>query len=145
MIFYSKTSSGCENYLQTIRRVYPDLRVTSARLNTHGQNNNILIVNDRYVFRFPKYPQLIDILKVEAEILLASHKHLPLPVPNPEFIHLDGQPVGEAFLGYAMIPGKPLYRDAFQKINDEGTLDAIAEQLAGFLQAMHNLPVSKVF
>lgn len=132
-------------YLRTIKRAYPDLQAGSTRLNLRGQNNVILIVDECYIFRFPRYSHLIELLKIETDILLGSRPYLPLPVPMPEFVHLDGQPVGEAFVGYIMIPGEPLYRDIFGKIADEGTLNAIAEQLAGFLQALHAAPVSQAF
>ena len=132
-------------YLQTIQRVCPELQVVSAHLNTQGQNNVILIVNEQVVFRFPKYFHLIEHLKVEAEILRFIQTCLPLPIPKPEFVHLEVQTVGEAFLGYTMIPGEPLGRDRFQTIEDEGILDGLAQQLTGFLQALHHLPVDPAF
>lgn len=133
----------CTTYLQIIRQVYPELGITSARLNTQGQNSDVLIIDERCVFRFPKYPHVIELLKVETSILRFIRPYLPLPVPDPEFVHLDGQPVGGAFQGYPIIPGKPLLRATFQEIDSQETLEALADQLAGFLKALHSLPTGE--
>ena len=43
--------------LQVIRRAYPDLPIHSVEPhNNEGQFNNLLVVNDELVFRFPRYP-----------------------------------------------------------------------------------------
>ena len=130
------TLNTCEAYMQTIRQAYPDLRFTTARLNTQGQNNHVLILDGQTIFRFPKYPHLVEGLKIEVDILRGARAYLPLPIPNPEFLHLEAQ----AFLGYRRLPGVPLQRAVFQEIKNEKTLDGLANQLAGFLKALHNLP-----
>ena len=54
-----------DSYLVCIRAAYPSLEVTSVELNTKRQNNDVLIINNSLIFRFPKYPQVIDQLKLE--------------------------------------------------------------------------------
>ena len=133
-----------ESYQQTLIQAYPELRVRSAHLNTQGQNSYVLIVNDQYVFRFPRYAHVLQQLKTETALLKHIRPRLPLPVPNPEFVHLDDQPIGQAFQGYRMIAGAPLWRETFQAIGDDAVLEALAGQLAGFLRALHNIPVGQM-
>ncbi|WP_423407020.1 hypothetical protein AABM38_14180 [Heyndrickxia sp. MSNUG] len=38
-----------------IMEVYPDLKIVKYEKNNFGQNNDVLIINDQLVFRFPKY------------------------------------------------------------------------------------------
>ena len=44
-------------------------------------------------------------------------------------------------MGYRLIPGEPLWRDTFQELMADQTIEALAEQLSGFLVALHNFPV----
>lgn len=131
-------------YLDCLQNTFPDLAIASATLNDTGQNSDAVIVNGEMIFRFPKYAHVIEQLKTETAILTGIQGRVPLNIPRPEFVHLDDQAVGEAFTGYRMIPGEPLWRDTFRAIDDEGTVDALAAQLAGFLRALHGTPVSEI-
>lgn len=42
-------------YIEAIERSYPDFAVRSVEPNTSGQNNDVLLVNEAFIFRFPKY------------------------------------------------------------------------------------------
>jgi len=134
-----------ERYLCLIARAYPDLRIASAELNEVGQNSDVLVVNGELIFRFPRYAHGIASLKAEAAVLARIAAHVPLPVPSPSYIHLEGAAVGEAFVGHRRIPGEPLWREIVEAIQDVGVVDALAAQLAGFLRALHAIPVEQVF
>ena len=47
-------------YISYLQRVYPELKIRSAYINEIGQNNDVLIVNDNIVFRFPKYEKVFS-------------------------------------------------------------------------------------
>jgi aminoglycoside 2''-phosphotransferase len=125
-------------FIQAIQAVYPDLVVTTAVINQEGQYNTVLIVNDALVFRFPRYAGGLEQLALETNILTAVQPYLPLPVPNPLYVNFSQAEVGEAFMGYKLIPGEPLYPDAFDKLRDKAT---VAAQIAHFLQALHAVPI----
>lgn len=127
-------------YLQNIRRAYPDLPISSVSFNDQGQYNDVLVVNAELIFRFPKYAHGLESLQIEAAILAGIQDYVPLAVPRPAFNNLQNQAVGEAFLGYRLIPGEPLWRETLRAIDDDATLDALAAQLAGFLRALHGVP-----
>jgi aminoglycoside 2''-phosphotransferase len=127
-------------YLRAIRRAYPDLETLSIEFNDQGQNNDVVVVDGAFVFRFPKYPHVLDRLKIETAILNGIQNRVTLPVPNPVFADLE-RTVGEAFVGYRMLPGEPLWRDTFRAIESQAVVRSIARQVASFLQALHTVPV----
>ena len=130
------------NYLRCIQDALPDLNINSVAFIGTGQNSDVLVINDELIFRFPKYAHVIGELETEVAVLTAIHGQVPLDVPDPEFICVEGRAVGRAFVGYRMIPGEPLWRETLGVIHDEGTLEALAAQVAGFLQALHNVPAN---
>jgi aminoglycoside 2''-phosphotransferase len=127
-------------YLQSIRAACPELEVVSAELNTQGQNSDVVLVNGELVFRFPKYAHVLENLQTETAILQGVRGRLPLPVPDPIYANLE-QPVGRAFAGYRMIPGEPLWRDTFRALEGREVVQALADQVASFLKALHSVPV----
>ena len=49
-------------YTQSIKEVYPDFGIEKYAVNEIGQNNKVFIVNDEFVFRFPKLKKEIELL-----------------------------------------------------------------------------------
>jgi aminoglycoside 2''-phosphotransferase len=132
-----------ESYLSRILEAAPGLQVRSVEFNERGQNSDVVVINGELVFRFPKYTQVLERLKVETAILTAIHGRVPLPVPVPIFVSLEGWQVGAALIGYRLIPGQPLWRDLFHRIADGQTAGALASQLGSFLKALHGVPSSE--
>jgi aminoglycoside 2''-phosphotransferase len=130
-----------EPYLHSIQHAYPDLPIGSARFNEEGQNNVVLIVNEEYIFRFPRYPAALKRLEIEVAILTGMQDVVTLCIPKPLFTRLDAPAGGQAFMGYAMLPGEPFWRETLLAIEDEQVLDRLADQLAGFLKELHGAPI----
>jgi aminoglycoside 2''-phosphotransferase len=105
-----------------------------------GEFNDALILDDRFVFRFPRSPEGIDRLSVEIKVLRAIRGHVCVPVPNPIFTSADRQAVGTAFMGYQMLPGVPL-RNCLRAFKANNTYPRLATQLAHFLRELHTFPV----
>jgi len=131
-------------YTQSIRRIYPDLAIESAHLNREGQYNDVLVVNEALIFRFAKVPAALQTLRQETAILRSIRDHITLEIPDPIYHNLGPSTIGEAFVGYPMIPGKPLWRDLFRTIDDPDVLETIARDLATFLRELHAIPVDEV-
>lgn len=125
-------------FIQAIQAAYPGFAVDDAVFLEDGQYNDVLLVNGRTIFRFPRFAGGLEQLALETKILTAVQPYLPLPVPNPTFVHFTNAVVGQAFMGYEQIPGEPLYPTAFAQINDKA---ALAAQLAEFLRALHAVPI----
>jgi aminoglycoside 2''-phosphotransferase len=130
--------------LQSICAAYPDLRIASVEYNGDGQNNDVLVVNDEFIFRFPKYMDALKRLRVETAILTGIQSHILLPVPAPMFVNIERRAVGEAFLGYRKLAGEPLWRETFRTIDDDETLERLASQLGGFLKELHSVPADSI-
>jgi aminoglycoside 2''-phosphotransferase len=127
-------------YLREIHRCCPGLRAHSTRLIETGEFNDALILDDRFIFRFPRSPEGIDRLSVEIKVLKAIRGHVSVPVPDPIFVSADRQAVGTAFMGYQMLPGVPL-RNHLDACQADNTYPKLATQLAHFLRELHSFPV----
>jgi aminoglycoside 2''-phosphotransferase len=127
-------------YLESIREPYPSLDIHSARLHTReGQFNDILFVNDDLIFRFPRYEEGIQDFLREIEILQTLQGRVSLPIPDPIYVNSGIVSVGNVFMGYKLLPGKPLFREVLNEIKDELILESLAWQLANFLYGLHTL------
>ncbi|RLT34559.1 MAG: aminoglycoside phosphotransferase family protein [Chloroflexi bacterium] len=132
------------SYTQQIHHCYPDFSIESAVLNRDGQYNDVLVVNDAFIFRFAKVAPAIETMRREVELLHRFQPHISLPIPQPAFVHTESAVLGEVFMGYPLVPGQPLWREAFQAINDSDGLARMAGQLAGFLRELHHTPPDQI-
>lgn len=103
-----------------------------------------MIINKEWVFRFPRYRAGVARLADEARLLEALRGLLPLAVPDPVHQSFDPPVPGLAFIGYPYLPGEPLSPEWLAGVRDEFTLDELATQLAGFLRALHHLPLTSL-
>jgi aminoglycoside phosphotransferase (APT) family kinase protein len=96
-------------------------------------------VGSRWVFRFPKRPDVEQQLFVEQRLLPRLAPHLPLHVPDYQFIGAPSVLFPMHFGGYARLPGEPAIQmeDAWRL-----RTPALAEQLGAFLSALHAFPVA---
>jgi aminoglycoside phosphotransferase (APT) family kinase protein len=95
-----------------------------------GYDFEIAIVDDDWVFRFPRRSGVEEALEVEIVLLPALAPALPVNVPR--FEHISREPL---FVGYRLIRGEPL-------------VDADAAGVRAFLEALHafdpsGLPVER--
>jgi aminoglycoside 2''-phosphotransferase len=132
-----------EAYLQSIQKLYPDLDIASVEFNAQGQNSDVVVINREFIFRFPKYFHVLERLKTETAILKSIQGYVPLPVPAPMFLNLDQEKVGEAFVGYRLIPGEPLRRELFWMIDSKEVIRRLASQVAAFLRSLHSVVVEE--
>jgi aminoglycoside 2''-phosphotransferase len=123
-------------HLQRIQARFPDLTISSLYEDRDGLVNDVVIVNDELVFRFPKDAQARQALAREAQILDLVRTHVEMPVPH--FEHRE-----DDLVVYRLISGDPLERDDIL-IQDEATQERLAGQLATFLRQLHAIPAQAV-
>ena len=121
-------------YLAQIRVDYPTLDLSSARLNSDGIMNDVVVINDDLVFRFAKHERARALLAYEAQLLPIVKRSVTLQVPHIEH-RTDG------YLSYRYVPGIPLYLHTLLRA-DQDTQDRFACELAIFLRELHSVPVS---
>jgi aminoglycoside 2''-phosphotransferase len=136
--------NSTDAYLKQIHSAYPELSVDLKTISlSGGQFSDVLILNERLIFRFPKSPHAAAELYPDIAILKALEGKLPLPIPHLLYIS-EQAPEQLAFMGYPMIPGEPLLRERFAAITDETILEQIASELANFLKVLNALPLDTI-
>ena len=127
-------------FVNAIMASCPDIQIQSARMFTHdGELNDILIVNEALVFRFPRHERNIPDFLREILLLRKLQNLLPLAVPMPIFDSGDMMKLGKVFMGYRFIPGEPLNEERLTVLANEAFVEKLAKQLADFLTVMHSL------
>ena len=121
--------------LQKIRKEFPDLAWTKAEHNIDGQDHYVIILDDKYVFRFPRTAKYLK--RLQNEILLLEYLKDKLNVSVPEYIYVAKD---KSFAGYVLIPGFQLKKKVFRDLSDE-VKQNLAKQIAGFLSELHKLPL----
>lgn len=124
-------------YLQRIRDRFPQLPLSSVRAIHDGLVNEVLIVNEALVFRFPKNDHWAKtLLANEIKVVNLLHHYVELPIPTFEQATAD-------LVVYKLLPGRPLQRHDILGL-DEAEQERLAEQLATFLRQMHHVPLAAV-
>jgi aminoglycoside 2''-phosphotransferase len=131
------------SHVHRIRECCPDLHIQSVRPVEEGKVNDVLVINEALVFRFPKSDDGVRQLLTELAVLQALRGHVTLPIPDPIYTSAGAPTGGEAFAGYSLIHGEPL-RDHVERLKaaEDSRRLAIAVQLAGFMRELHSVPVA---
>jgi aminoglycoside 2''-phosphotransferase len=132
-----------KDYIERIKAVYPELMIEDVYSNDLGQNNDVLIVNNSLVFRFPKYIKGIVSLKEETKILEYISGAISIPIPCPTYKSFERLEPGKVFTGYKRIEGDPFWNEHLIKVNKEDSLK-LAEQLVTFLIEIHSISKENV-
>jgi aminoglycoside 2''-phosphotransferase len=122
-------------YLDRIRERFPSLDLASARLNRDGLVNDVVIVGEELVFRFPKNDAARLALAQEAHVLDLVRRYVSQPVPY--FEHQE-----EDFVMYRFLPGGALHQGDIARLDERGR-DRLAEALAAFLSQLHSIPIAE--
>jgi aminoglycoside 2''-phosphotransferase len=131
-----------ELYLKCIQSFYPSLKIQLIHWNHFGQNNDILFLNDQWVFRFPKNDDAVNTLQTECEQLGYIYPYISLPIPVPVFENTDSNILGQSFVGYPLIPGTPLYPETVDSLSSSGK-ETLAKDLSTFLNELHSISTTK--
>jgi aminoglycoside 2''-phosphotransferase len=127
--------SNLENRATRIHEIAPEIDVRSLRLNEDGLINDVVVVNEEFVFRFPKHEYGFKHFKSEIKILRLLEGRLTLAIPSPFY-------VGEDCMAYRMIPGETLRPDLLLRMPGDDQ-QAIADQLAQFFSELHGFPLEE--
>lgn len=127
-------------YLSRIGELLPDLFFHKVEKSS-GQFHDTLIINREWVFRFPHYRDGVDQLSAEVDLLHALQTRLPLAVPIPSISSFSPPVPGLAVAGYRYIPGDPIDPEVLKNVLPAAQ-ENLAGLLAGFLHALHELPLA---
>lgn len=124
-----------QGYLARIRAQFPALAFGASRIITSGWDNDVVILDEALVFRFPKRDAYDARFKAEVRLLEFLGPRSPLPVPEYTYLAND-----LSFGGYLMLQGEEMRGPLFERLAPGARL-SIAAQLGEFLSLMHAVPV----
>ena len=93
------------DYLKSIKESFPDLSFEKAQLVENGWDNDVVILDESLVFRFPKSASYEKRFQAEARLLEVIADAVDTPVPDYKYLASD-----LSFGGYPIIRGNELLR-----------------------------------
>ncbi|MFD1142975.1 phosphotransferase family protein [Larkinella insperata] len=124
---------------ELLTTVFPDQNFQSARYLGEGMDSQTYLVDEGYVFRFPKREEVAR--NLTKEIALLPHlQHLPLRVPDFQFLGQHPE-TGLPFVGYPLLRGVEWQANHFPEqppANQTLTL----RLLGSFLTELHRFDVA---
>lgn len=131
-----------EILLKRIRAAFPNLTWSSYRYISHSWDHEVIILDEKIVFRFPNSSGYLTALRDEIALLdylaASSTSHTRVRIPQYAYIADD-----VSFAGYDIIPGIELSEEVFLQL-PEATKDEAANQLADFFSYLHTRPLSEL-
>lgn len=123
-----------ENLIQKIKVEFPDIQYSNAKLITHGWDNEVVILDNTFIFRFPRNNEYQDRFKVEVRLLEYLKDKVNVAIPEYAYISQD-----KTWGGHYMIQGEELQAELFQTQSDN-VKEKIVKDLANFLTVIHKTP-----
>jgi aminoglycoside phosphotransferase (APT) family kinase protein len=113
---------------------FDSLELAELRLLSEGWDNTVWLVDQRWVFGFPRRDVVIAGIEREMALLPRLAPLVPLPIPTPVFLGRPAHGYRWPFFGAALIPGT--------ETADAACSDAdrcrLARPLAAFLRVLHD-------
>ncbi|HUZ57519.1 MAG TPA: phosphotransferase [Hanamia sp.] len=125
-----------EKYKQNIQKDFPYFNISLIRKIGEGDNITAFIVNENYVFRFPKRKEVKRQMIREISVLPIIEPLVNLAIPKFEFI-----PPEANFVGYKIIHGEPLSPKIFNSLTKKQQ-KSIQQTLGKFLSQIHKIDLS---
>ncbi len=124
--------------LNKIKLFYPSLVWKTAKYGNVGMDQDVIILENQTVFRFPRKGDSKKIFSGEIKLLQFLAKRLSFSVPNYNLINSKAP-----FAGYPIITGNGL---TIQRFNGFSSLQKkfLAKDVAKFLSELHAVPTELV-
>ena len=127
------------NAKENIQNSFSQFDVKSISFVGEGMDSKAFIVNEEFIFRFPKLEEVVSQLKAEISLLPKLRPHVRLEIPNFEYVGRQ-QENGFPFVGYKKIHGVGLEKELMRKLDSDLQANLIKE-IADFIQQVHSFPV----
>lgn len=124
--------------LELIKIQFPFLKPRQLTLLGVGWDNSAFLLDEKYIFRFPRRASALALLQKESSILPKIAPLLSLPIPFPKWLGKPSKYFPWPFSGYAFLPGKT----ACSVLLTQAQKAALAEPLAKFLRSLHEIKLA---
>ena len=122
--------------LEKIKQHQPNISYDKAEYIVSGSDHEIIILDNKLVYRFPKANAPHGTLFDEAHLLTYLNQHIDgVQIPEYTFVADDG-----SFGSYEYIPGDPLSAEMLNEL-PEDEKDTAINQIASFLNQLHATPL----
>lgn len=128
-----------EKLVGVLRMHFPELRWRQFKYIDKGWDHDVIVLDDKYVFRFPKRKSYIELLKKEIALLQILEEKISLKIPKYIFIAED-----YSCAGYEIVPGKELKPWIYRQLVKPENKRFIAQQIGEFLTQLHSIPLDIV-
>ncbi len=130
---------SAERARSLIERQFPTLAPAQLRPLGGGWDNTAFLVNDAWVFRFPRREIAVSLIETESAVLPVIAPRLTLTIPVPVWCGRPEEGYPWPFSGYRLIPGRTMCSARL----DERQRAGLAGVLAEFLASLHAVPVDE--
>jgi len=113
----------------------PKLKIKRIELIDEGLFNEVVVVNNEYVFRFARSEEGVETLDREKRILDLIQPTVGFNIPVPDYCHKD-------CMVYRFIDGEPLMLEKIRSW-DQNTRSRMAEGLGRFLFNLHGTDLAR--
>lgn len=122
--------------LEKVKQHQPNISCDEAEYILSGSDHEIIILDNKLVYRFPKANAPHDTLFDEAHLLTYLNQHID-GIQIPEYIYVadDG-----SFGSYEYIHGDPLSTETLNELSEDDK-DAAIHQIASFVSQLHATPL----
>ncbi len=122
-------------YLRRIEEEFP-IKIKKYSYKRHAFGNDVFIINDKVVFRFPRTEQARNHLKHEIDFLNFLKDRVKINIPRYSFISPNGD-----FAGYDIITGNTLTPSIFKNLSKKNK-EKVVNQLIAFVNNFHRLKLN---
>ncbi len=123
-----------------LNECFPELIISSIIPFGEGHDCKAFLVNDTYVFKFPKSEKANNNLQKELRVLRFLKGKLPLEIPQVIFSSNKSSLLPYLIIGYKQIKGRILTPELYQSFTDMEK-ENLAKQIADFLRILHSLEI----
>lgn len=135
---YFRARTTLPGFLDQIRDEFPEFHLQEARLVDSGLENIVVILDDAWVFRFPRSQERRLAFAHELQLLMMLRQRTDIALPDYRYIAS-----GARFGGYPMLRGSPLSPERFRAL-DPTAQRLVLDQFVDFLSALHDLSFAEV-
>jgi aminoglycoside phosphotransferase (APT) family kinase protein len=121
-----------------LTRQFPELAVRSTAPLAEGWDNSVWLVDERWVFRFPRRQIAVAGVAREVALLPRLAPLLPLPIPEPRFVGRPSAAYPWPFFGARILPGREMAEAGLREVDRH----RLGRPLAEFLRRLHSEEVA---